>query len=172
MALNILVCYGSKHGSTAEIAEKIAQVLRESGLNVDVFQAKKVNKLETYQAVVLGSGVYIGQWLKEASSFLKIHESELKAKPTWIFSSGPTGDEDVVTLLQGWTFPKGLQSVVDRIQPRGLAMFHGNLDSQKMNFIERWMIGKVNAPVGDFRNWQTISTWAQEIADVLHESGV
>lgn len=172
MALNILVAYGSKHGSTAEIAEKIGLLLRESGYLVDVLPANKVKKLEPYQAVVLGSGIYIGLWLKAAASFLKSREAELKTKPTWIFSSGPTGDDDVVTLLQGWTFPKGLQYIVERIQPRGMVTFHGNLDTKKMNFIERWMIGKVNAPLGDFRNWQEITTWAQEIAASLHESDV
>lgn len=168
MVLNILVAYGSKHGATAEIAEKIGQSLREAGYHVDVLPAKKVKKLESYQAVILGSGLYIGLWLNDAASILKKHQAELKTKPVWIFSSGPTGDGDVATLLQGWTFPKGLQAAVDQIQPRGMVTFHGSLDPQKMNFIERWMIGKVNAPIGDFRDWQTISNWAQEIADSLH----
>jgi menaquinone-dependent protoporphyrinogen oxidase len=168
MALNVLVSYASRHGATAEIAEKIGLSLREAGFSVDVLPAKQVKKLDAYQAIILGSSVYIGQWLNDAASFLKSHEDELITKPTWIFSSGPTGDEDVVTLLQGWTFPKGLQSVVERIKPRGMVTFHGSLDPLKMNFIERWMINKVNAPLGDFRNWQTISTWTQGIADSLH----
>ena len=33
--MKILVAYASKRGSTAEIAEAIAEILRESGLEVD-----------------------------------------------------------------------------------------------------------------------------------------
>ncbi|MBN1222528.1 MAG: hypothetical protein JXB23_04730 [Candidatus Aminicenantes bacterium] len=32
----VLVTYATKHGATAEIAEKIGQVLRQAGLGVDV----------------------------------------------------------------------------------------------------------------------------------------
>jgi menaquinone-dependent protoporphyrinogen oxidase len=167
MTSQILIAYGSKHGSTAEIAEKIGQVLRESGHAVDVLPIKKIKQIDQYQAVILGSGIYIGYWMKAAASFLKKYENDLKSKAVWIFSSGPTGDADVETLLQGWTFPKGLQPVVDRIQPREVVTFHGRLDPQKMNFWERWIINKVNAPLGDFRDWEKVVLWAEGIAHSL-----
>ncbi len=64
MDRKILVTYASKYGATAEIAGKIGDVLRQAGLQVDLFSFDGVRDLAPYQAVILGSGVYIGQWNK------------------------------------------------------------------------------------------------------------
>ena len=58
----VLVAYGSRHGSTAEIAEAIAATLREAGLAVDCRKAGEVDSLDGYDAVVLGSAVYMRRW--------------------------------------------------------------------------------------------------------------
>ena len=68
METSVLVAYATKHGATAGIAEKIGEVLRESGLACDVKLAAAVDDLTPYQAVVLGSAVYMGAWRKEAAS--------------------------------------------------------------------------------------------------------
>ncbi|MDY0020773.1 MAG: flavodoxin domain-containing protein, partial [Anaerolineae bacterium] len=87
MGVHVLVTYGTKHGATKEIAEKIGQVLQESGLTVDVQNARHVADLTPYNAVVLGSGVYIGAWCKEAAAFLQTNAEKLATLPVWIFSS-------------------------------------------------------------------------------------
>lgn len=71
MDKKILVAYGSKRGSTAEIAEKIGETLRLKGLQVDVLDAGTVNDLTPYSKIILGSSVYIGLWHKKAVLFLK-----------------------------------------------------------------------------------------------------
>lgn len=164
MDVKVLVVYASKYGSTAEIAEKIGEVLRRNGLNAEVLPVKHVRDLGFYHAVVLGSAVYIGQWRKEAVRFLEKNAEGLAQRATWIFSSGPTGEGDPVKLLQGWTFPPKLRPIVERIQPRDIAVFHGNVDVSKLNFLHKWMIDKVEAPVGDFRDWEVITAWAESIA--------
>ena len=167
MSTQVLVAYASKYGGTAEIAERIGQVLREAGLQVEVSPADRAGDLTSTGAVVLGSGVYIGRWRKEAATFLETHEAALAERPVWLFSSGPTGQGDPVKLTEGWQLPKALQPIADRIQPRDVALFHGVLDEKKINFIERWMIKNVGAPAGDFRDWDTITAWATAIANEL-----
>jgi hypothetical protein len=39
----------------------------------------------------------------------------------------------------------------------------------KLNFIEKWMLKNVKAPIGDFRDWEAITSWATAIADALQE---
>ncbi len=163
----VLVAYASKYGATAEIAEKISQVLQQSGQQTEVLPAKNVRNLTPYKAVILGSAVYIGAWRKEALKFLQVHDQELAKMPVWLFSSGPTGEGDPVTKLQGWRYPKELQPIINRIQPRDIAVFHGNIDESKNNFIEKWMIKNVKAPTGDFRDWSAITAWAEGIAKAL-----
>jgi menaquinone-dependent protoporphyrinogen oxidase len=167
MSKKVLVTYASKHGSTAEIAEKIGSVLKEKGLETDILPAKDVSDPASYSAVVLGSAVYVGGWRKDAAKFLKANENILKEKPVWIFSSGPTGEGDAVELMQGWDFPKKLLPVIDRINPKGRAVFHGDLNPEKLSSMEKWMIKKVKAPIGDFRDWNAVAAWASDIAAAL-----
>jgi len=135
MSERVLVAYGSKHGATAEIAEAIGEVMREAGLDVDVLSAGAVKDLAPYAAVVLGSGVYVGKWLKEAAKFLEAQAAGLAQRPVWLFSSGPSGEGDPVELLKGGREVPGgsgggagpasrvavLQRAVGRRRPRGAA---------------------------------------------------
>jgi len=167
MEKKVLVAYASKYGATAEIAEKIAGVLREAGLTVDVVPANKVGNPASYAAVVLGSAVYIGQWRKEAVKFLKSNQKLLVERPVWIFSSGPSGKGDPLELVKGWRFPGKIRSVIETVKPVDIVVFHGSIDNEKMNAIERFMIKNVKAPPGDFRDWEAITAWAKKIAAEL-----
>lgn len=169
MEKRVLVAYASKYGATAEIAERIGEVLREAGLAADVQPADQVKDLGPYDAVVLGSAVYIGRWEKGAARFLKANETALADKPVWLFSSGPTGEGDPVELTDGWRLPKGLQPVADNVAPRDITVFHGALDEKNLNVIQKWMIKNVGAPIGDFRDWDAIAAWARSIADAVIE---
>ena len=165
MAEKVLVVYASKYGATTGIAEKIGETLREEGLQVDVLQAKKVGDLTQYDAFIIGSAVYMGQWRKDAANFLKNNENLLAGKPVWLFVSGPTGKGDATELMQGWLYPGKLKPVIEAIKPRDIGVFHGNIDVSKLNFFERFIIRMVKAEFGDFRDWHSIDTWAKTIAD-------
>jgi menaquinone-dependent protoporphyrinogen oxidase len=172
MKTHVLVTYGSKYGATAEIAEMIGKTLRDTGLSVDVAATRAVRNLHVYRVVILGSAVYIGQWRKDAALFLRTHEEILAGQWVWLFSTGPTGEGDPVDLTKGWYFPESLKPIADRIKPKDIAVFHGTLVMKKMNFFEKWIIKKVKAPMGDFRDWNVITAWARSIADVLKENGL
>ena len=165
----VLVTYATKRGATAEIAEKIGEVLRQAGLPTDVLPTDRVHDVTAYKAVVLGSAVYIGRWRKQAAAFLEANEQALAERPVWLFSSGPTGEGDQQAFGDGRHLPDGLQRIADRIRPRDIAVFPGRVDPKDLNFLERWMLKNVQAPVGDFRDWGAITSWAKAIADVLKE---
>ena len=163
----VLVAYATKYGATKEIAEKIGEVINDTGLPADVRAAKDVNDLSPYRAVVLGSAIYIGNWRKHAAKFLIENAAALKEREVWIFSSGPVGEGNPIDLLDGWRFPGKLEPVVENIQPQDVVVFHGAVFETKMNFIEKWMMKNMNSPVGDFRDWEAIAAWAQSIAASL-----
>jgi menaquinone-dependent protoporphyrinogen oxidase len=163
----VLVAYGTKYGATAEIAKVIGETLVAAGVPADVVSADKAGDVAAYDAVVLGSAVYAGRWREEAVDFLLAREAALAARPTWIFSSGPTGEGDPATLLKGWRFPEAQQPIADRIMPRDLAVFGGAIDADKINLAERLILKMVKAPAGDFRDWDNIKTWANGIAAAL-----
>ena len=163
----ILVAYATKYSATGGIAEKIGEVLRQEGLDAEVLPAERVRDLSPYRAVVLGSATYMFRWRKEAAQFLKKHEKALAGLPVWLFSSGPLSEGDPVEQLKDWRFPENLQAIADRIRPREIAVFHGALDLNKLNPIEKWMMEKFGSPVGDFRDWEAITAWAKSIAQKL-----
>ncbi|MBN1366731.1 MAG: flavodoxin domain-containing protein [Dehalococcoidales bacterium] len=167
MESKILVAYGSKYGATAGIAQKIGETLQQEGLKVDILSAKKVTDISSYKAVVLGSAAYMFQWRKEVVKLLQDKENQLAEKPVWLFTSGPLEEGDPVKLLEGKIIPKALQPVLDRIKPRGITVFGGAIDLNKVNFFERFIFKRVKASSGDFRNWDTITTWAKSIANTL-----
>lgn len=170
MNMQVLVTYATKYGATAEIAAKIGQTLQQAGFHADVLPAGEVGDVAAYQAVIVGSAVYVGKWRKEAVEFLEDNEDALAQRLVWIFSSGPTGEGDAEELLKGWLLPEAQKALVERIQPRGIVVFHGELDQQKLNLLEKWVIKNVKAPLGDFRNWDGITAWATEIAAALQEA--
>ena len=171
MDKNIVVTYVSQYGATREIAEKIGDVLRQTGLPADVLPVGSIRDLNSYRAVIMGSGVYIGNWPREAAAFLRANEKILADRPVWLFSSGPTGKGDPVELLEGWRLPASLKPVVDRIHPRDVAVFHGFINPDKINFMEKWAIKNiVKKPFGDFRDWDMIVAWATMIADALKDA--
>jgi menaquinone-dependent protoporphyrinogen oxidase len=161
---DVLIVYASKYGATRGIAEKIAEVLRNEGLEAVLAEAGEKLDPAAYRAILVGSAVYIGKWQKKAVQFLKRHETVLAGKMTWFFSSGPTGEGDPVTILQGWEFPQALKEISERIRPAGIALFHGAVDMEKLSGLHRFMVKKINAPTGDFRDWKQISEWAAGIA--------
>ncbi|MGC8787906.1 MAG: flavodoxin domain-containing protein [Anaerolineae bacterium] len=167
MSTQVLVAYASRHGATAEIAEKIGEVLSEAGFSTTVLPASQVKDLTPYQAVVLGSAVYMGQWLKEAADFLRDNQEELAKRMVWLFSSGPTGPAPVNQLLKRWRFPKSLLPIAERIQPRDIAVFHGALDVNKLSLPERMVVQGARVHLGDYRDWDLIAVWAEGIADAL-----
>jgi menaquinone-dependent protoporphyrinogen oxidase len=143
-----MVGYATKHGATSEIAERIGQGHSRAGLSADVVAVESVTDLAPYQAFVLGSAVYVGQWQKEAASFLEQFEEHLAQRPVWLFSSGPTGKGDPAQLMKGWRFPQALQATADRILPRDIALFHGALEPKRLSLAEKLVIKGVKAPLG------------------------
>lgn len=165
--MRVLVAYATRHEATAEIAAKIGEVLTENLFSVDVLEIRKIDDLSSYSAVIVGSSIYFGDWHKEMINFLKAHEKVLVTKEVWIFSSGPTGEKDTTELLAEWRFPFKMRPVLESIQPHEAVVFFGNLDLEKLNFIEKGVVKMIKAPVGDFRDWDEIQAWAISIANSL-----
>lgn len=164
--MRILVTYASKHGATEGIAERIAQRLRILGRDVDLQPIGADPNPENYEAVVVGSGVYFGSWLKEATEYVHRRRDALAARPVWLFSDGPLGSEATVT-NGGEVQPRELAEFQRTIYPQGHQLFLGALDRGKLSFPERIVARAVHAPEGDFRDWAKVDDWATSIAHQL-----
>jgi menaquinone-dependent protoporphyrinogen oxidase len=163
--MTVLVAYASKRGSTAEIAETVAATLRREGLGVCLERCDQVRSLENYDAVVLGSAVYMKRWRGDARDFLKKHKKALRQKPFWVFSSGPVGDPAADN--PDWVEPPKLAEKVEDLGGRGHAVFGGCLPAEPHGFMERAMVEGVPREYHDRRDWGEIRGWAKQVASEL-----
>ena len=149
--MTVLVAYASKRGSTAEIAETIAATLRREGLGVCLERAEDVQSLDPYDAVVLGSAVYMKRWRGDARHFLKKHRKALKQIPFWVFSSGPVGDPAKDN--PKWTEPPRIAEKVEEQGCREHVVFGGCLPAEPTGFMEKAMVDRTPKEFRDRRDW-------------------
>jgi menaquinone-dependent protoporphyrinogen oxidase len=153
----VLVAFSSRSGSTAGTAEAIACVLRTAGFAVDCRPKEEVEDVTPYQAVVLGSGVFVPSRASDGGGFLERHAAMLRGRDVWLFSTGPIGGRAGRSSESGTGDEFAVVTVGRAIGARGVAMF-----------------GTVGMPSGDDpvasilpADRREVRSWAAEIAAAL-----
>jgi menaquinone-dependent protoporphyrinogen oxidase len=161
--VRVLVSAASKHGATLEIAQAIADGLARRGLDAHLRDPREVASLGGFDAVVLGSAVYAGHWMRPARLLADRLEAQLRARPVWLFSSGPIGDPHPKPEAD----PADVAPVMSVVGAVRHQLFCGKLDPDRMGFMERSLVHALRSPVGDFRDFDAIDAFAAEIAGAL-----
>lgn len=164
--MKVLIVYASKYGSTAGVAVAIAEALADRGHDAMAREAASAPAPDGFDAALVGSGVYMGSWLKPASGYLEAHAAALSERPVWLFGVGPLGAEDPQPAGE----PEQARRLVERVGARDHVTFTGALDRGRLGLADRLIARAVKAPDGDFRDWQAIRAWADGIADALDTS--
>ena len=162
--MRVLVAYASKHGGTRGIAARIAETLDGSGLHTQLVDLTVTDTAVDFDAAVVGSAVYVGRWMKQATAFVTRHEALLRERPLWLFSSGPVGRpaddaKDVAKL-------RALLPVRDH------RTFDGVIDAASLSLPERLVMKALKVPAGDYRDWDAVDGWAQSIVAALQDAAV
>ncbi|MGW7520117.1 flavodoxin domain-containing protein [Streptomyces sp. NPDC054796] len=159
MSSHVLVAYGSKHGSTAEIAQWVADALSAHGHEVTVRPADEVRSLDGYDGVVLGSALYAGRWHRGARRFARQYRADLAVLPVWLFSSGPldgsAAERDIPATRQ-------VQRIAARLGAREHVTFGGRLTAEAGGRLARRVVA--DGKGGDFRDPQHVKRWAAGVA--------
>jgi menaquinone-dependent protoporphyrinogen oxidase len=167
--MTVLIAAASKHGGTEEIAARIGADLAERGVPVEVKKLRDVTDLGRYDAFVVGSGIYLGTWLKEARRFVDTHAAELARRPAWLFASGsivgdPPPADDPDALRAGLA-----EKLVAKTGAREHKLFGGKLDMSELGLLEKAAVRGAHATEGDYRDWREIDEWAADIARQLQD---
>jgi menaquinone-dependent protoporphyrinogen oxidase len=162
-----LITYASKYGSTKEIAEAVAKVLQQQGIRTTLEAMSEVRDLTPYEAVVMGSALYGGNWLPQARAFIEKFRDVLAKKEVWVFSSGPATHDDPVHVLGGWHISESLKDTLNIIRPQSIVLFSGKIDVTKLSAEDYLVSSSLRGTSGDYRNWAVIGGWAKEIAFTL-----
>ena len=161
----VLVVYASKAGSTAEVAGAIGKRLADTGLAVDVRRARNVRSVDGYAAVIVGSAIRAGQWLSEASGFVKTHREALAARKTAYFTLCMTLQQDTPEHRE--KVAAYLKPVREILEPDRIEFFAGKMDYRKLALAPRLIVKRMKVPEGDFRNWDAIGAWADALCNEM-----
>lgn len=155
---HVLIVTDSRHGATREIGDSVQAVLVAAGIRVDHFAAADVKSFGGYDAVILGSAVYVGHWLPELRRLVEENAPSLTLVPVWLFESGPLGEPPMPAA------PSDDLTALERQLSASSRVFHGRLDRASLGRGERILTRLVHAPYGDFRSVDEIRAWASSIA--------
>ena len=168
MTMRILVAYASRHGGTAAIAKAIGAELTAQGHRPEVASVESVRDIDAYQAVILGSAVYFGRWRSDALAFGHRFARELRARPVWLFDSGPLNPSPDA----GTNEPvREADALAKEVAARGRTTFGGRLTESEAGLLVRRIMKSGRAgSYGDFRNFERIRAWARAIGVELGAS--
>lgn len=164
----VLVAYASRCGSTGSVAEAIGHVLCGMGASVDVRLVENVKDLRPYQAVVVGSAIRRGNWLPEATAFVKSNQDTLSRLPIAYFvvcltmKDGTAANRDKVL-----AYLNPVQKDTPRLRPAAVGLFPGVLDFGKLSFVNQSILKAKGVSEGDYRNLAAEKDWASNVGPAL-----
>jgi menaquinone-dependent protoporphyrinogen oxidase len=163
-----LLAYASTHGSTQEVAEVVAEVLRNNGIYVELQPIKTVRSLEDYSVVVLGAPLYMFHLHKDALHFLSKYQQALQnGLPCAIFAGGPIEKADAQELLEvRWQLDQELAKF-PWFSPKSIEIVGGKLDPTSLRFPWNLIPALKQHPPVDKRDWAKIRTWANGLPELL-----
>ena len=162
---SILIAYGTKAGSTAEIAAFIASLFREMGAEVDVLPVEQVPDVTPYCAVILGTATRLGHPLPNVLDFVTTHAHNLAPLPIAYFVVGITMREDTP---ENRALAAGvLDALVDIKRPVSEGLFAGKMEYAKLEQPWRFFVShdkEIDMGEGDWRDWDAIRAWVEQLA--------
>lgn len=191
----ILVTYATMAGSTAGVAEAVAEELAQGGLPVEVLPLGEVDSVAGYAGVVIGGPMIVG-WHREALGFLKRHRRALQKVPVAVFIMAISLTQPGTTTIDGVTvtvderlakpparpgrlsfrerhtqlrrYVSPILAALRPARPVSVGVFGGRLEYGRLKWwAVLFVMGIIQAPAGDRRNWEAIRDWAGELAAVM-----
>ena len=183
--MRVLIAYGSRWGSTEEIAGRLAGFLGEEGVEADLLDVKKDRRwpsLEGYDGVMVGSSVKVTKWMREPLQFLRRKADELRGKKVALFVSCMsmlTDPEYARTdLLEKVAESTGVEAVLMEAFGPVIDMGPGS----RMGFLDKKIAQSVMLGLSkdkglefdadgrnDLRDWERVKGFAHRFAESLKE---
>lgn len=195
MTKKFLVGYTTNAGSTAEVAQAVADAIKDDRVQVEVARLEEIRSVDEYETVIVGAPMIVG-WHRSATAFLKKHQDALSKKKVAYFftamSLTETGEKEVdgVPLLvddeltappknpQRLNFKENYATVTNYlrpvlkaaplVKPLSAAFFGGKLEMFRLVWYQAiFVMLIIQARPGDRRNWPVIKAWAQNLKKEL-----
>ncbi|HEU5023499.1 MAG TPA: flavodoxin domain-containing protein [Spirillospora sp.] len=166
--MSVLVGYASVHGSTKGIAQRIASVLADRGVQVTTRPMAEAGEVGHHEAFVLGSAIHSRAWLPEAIDFVSRSRGVLSRRPVWLFSVGMPAalrgpwrafaDREATAVLVG---------PLAGIDARDHELFSGVIAPEHLPRTGRVLFKAMGCKYGDYRDWALVDAYAAGVAEAL-----
>lgn len=188
---SILIVYGSRFGSTSEIAQELADTIENDTVIIKTVifdlhdKTRKIKDIGRYDGIIVGSGIKYGRWTRESFNFLKKYRSIIKERkiPLGVYvSSGDAANPSTYERAR----VKYLDDVFRKLNLDNgeivlAEAFGGIFDlsaNSNYNFFEKKMIKRIarskdtgfivqDGKLNDFRNWQSIQNWGTDFKNLI-----
>lgn len=181
----VLVVSFSHDGQTTKIARRIAETLRDCGLDAtlaDGGSAQVGREIGKHDAVVIGAAVRFGHHLPDAEALVRQNLARLSTRPTAFYSVSlsAAGDqkqhEDADRLVDEFL-------ARTHWKPRQVAVFAGALRYREYNLFLRWVMRFIAAKAGGdtdtsrdyvYTDWGAVDRFARDFVqrqEVPYEQG-
>jgi len=175
---DVLLVYATTHGHTAKIANRIADVLREGGLSVDMHDVRTAAKpdLRAYDGVIVGASVHGGQHQREVVDWVRERARALNGLPSAFFSVCLTAADD------SEESQRATREYIDVFLddtgwiPRETVSFAGALQYREYDFVTR-LVMRVLMRRGDYptdvtedfeyTDWEAVERFGRTYAALL-----
>ncbi len=166
----MLVAYGTRYGSTREVAETVAATLEEQGIDTDVKAAREVRSLDGYDAVVLGTPLYMGALHKDVRALLEKNRKVFEQTPFALFALGPVKADDGIDGSRAQLIEALAKLPVPT--PASTAVFVGAYDPARLGFKDKMIAALPASPLHgegahDDRDWEAIRAWSRQLVELL-----
>ncbi len=177
----VLIVYHSAEGQTARIADRIAEVLRDDGLDVDVRSTEDAPSPAGYDGAVLGDPVHAVHHSRPFVRYLRDHAAALDALPTALFQVSLTSanpDEPHTADAQ-----KIVTELLDRtaLDADIVGMFAGRLAYTQYGWIKRHLMRSVVKREGgevdmtrdhEYTDWAAVEEFAHHVGAIFGQASI
>ena len=134
--MKTLIAYSTTHGCTEKTSKELKEYFEGEVVLINL-KLDRNPKLEKFKRVIIGGSIHAGQVQKRLKEFCLKNINELKSKELGLFiccmEQGETAQKQLLD-----AYPEELHRAA-----KSVAVFGGEFDFGKMNFLERMIIKKV-----------------------------
>jgi menaquinone-dependent protoporphyrinogen oxidase len=141
-----LIVYCSSHGTTEKAVRFLSESLEGEVLTVDLKKEKDSLALESFNTVIIGGSIHVGNIQRKVKQFIRNNLETLLKKEVGLFLCCMREGETAIEQFNN-AFPQEL-----RKNSAAMGLFGGEFLLSKMNFLEKKVVKKVSGATTDQSN--------------------
>ena len=180
--MKTLMLFSTRDGQTREIAAYLCSQLNELGTDTAMIDLNRTDDIEwqLYDRVIIGASIRYGHFHPALDRFVKKHAAVLQSMPSAFFSVNLVARKPEKRSPQTNSYTRKFL-LRSPWQPDSCAVFAGALRYPRYGWFDRFMIRLIMKMTGGetdtrkevvYTDWQQVSRFAREIAQMIRKQGV